>query len=99
VDSVKTQLEESASDSGVGTVDLSNFDISELLFGIALGLIFFGLFLIIITILGCCGACCKIKFMLIAVSISFCNNIGLIVLLFFSVFLRIYHKLSQHRTN
>ncbi|KAL4229535.1 Tetraspanin [Mactra antiquata] len=66
IDSVKQQLEASATDSTVGTLDLSNFDISEMLFGLALGLIFFGLFLIIITVFGCCGGCCKIKWMLIA---------------------------------
>ncbi|XP_060607728.1 tetraspanin-16-like [Ruditapes philippinarum] len=65
VDGVKESLESSAGSSGFGTVDLSNFDISDLLFGVALALIFFGLFLIIISVLGCCGGCCKIKFMLI----------------------------------
>lgn len=69
IDSVKESLQNAGDDTGVGTVDLSQFDITELLLGIALGLIFFGLFLIIVTILGCCGACCKIKFMLIGVSI------------------------------
>ncbi|XP_053408370.1 tetraspanin-16-like isoform X2 [Mercenaria mercenaria] len=65
VDGVKESLETSASSSGFGKVDLSSFDLTDLLFGVALGLIFFGLFLIIVTVLGCCGGCCKIKFMLI----------------------------------
>lgn len=65
VDTVKAQLENSASSSGFGTIDLSSFDLTELLSGVAIGLIFFGLFLIIITVLGCCGGCCKIKLMLI----------------------------------
>lgn len=68
IDDVKAQLEASSSSSGFGSIDLSGFDITDLLFGVALGLIFFGLFLIIITVLGCCGGCCKIKFMLIGVS-------------------------------
>jgi len=67
VDSIKDSLEQSASASGAGTVDLSGLNISDMLFGLALGLIFFGLFLVIVSVLGCCGSCCKLKVMLITV--------------------------------
>ncbi|KAH3868317.1 tetraspanin-1-like isoform X2 [Dreissena polymorpha] len=65
LDTVKKSLQESASATGAGTVDLSTLDITGLLFGVALGLIFFGLFLTIIAFLGCCGGCCKFKVLLI----------------------------------
>nr|AMB43016.1 CD63 [Paratapes undulatus] len=65
VENVKDSIEQSSGSAGFGTVDLSSFDITDLLSGVALGLIFFGLFLTIISVLGCCGGCCKIKCMLI----------------------------------
>lgn len=60
IDEVKKSLQTAASATG-SNLDLSGFDLKNLLFGVALGFIFFGLFLCILTILGCCGACCKIK--------------------------------------
>ncbi|XP_052806906.1 tetraspanin-1-like [Mya arenaria] len=65
VDTVKAELEKSASTAGLGTVDLSGLNLSDMLFGVALGLIFFGIFLIVISVLGTCGSCCKLKILLV----------------------------------
>lgn len=69
IDDVKNSVQNSLDSlSTFGTVDLSGFDITEALLGIALTLIFLGLFLSIVTFLGCCGGCCNVKCMLVTVS-------------------------------
>lgn len=70
IDGVKKNIEQSSASSGLGTIDLSSFDLSDILLGLALGFIFFGLFLIIISVFGCCGGCCKIKTLLLAYVIT-----------------------------
>ncbi|XP_053408373.1 tetraspanin-4-like [Mercenaria mercenaria] len=73
VDSAKKSIEDSVSGiSTFGTIDLSSFDVTEMLRGVALGLIFTGLFLAIITFLGCCGGCCNVKCMLITYIVICC---------------------------
>lgn len=62
---LQTQLE----NNNFGTVDFSSFSLSDLIGGLGYFFVGLGLFLLIITILGCCGACCKVKFMLIAYAI------------------------------
>ena len=52
-----------------GTIDTSSFDISKLIGGLGYFFIGLGIFLCVITILGCCGACCKVKNMLIVYAI------------------------------
>ena len=74
VDSVKKNIEESASQSGLGTVDLSSFELSSILLGLALAFIFFGLFILAISFLGCCGACYRIKCLLTVVSTFSMSN-------------------------
>lgn len=65
LDVLKAQLEA----NNFGTIDLSSFNISALIGGLGYFFVGLGLFLLIITILGCCGACCKVKFMLIAYAV------------------------------
>ena len=70
VSSIIDSLESSISSSGFGDIDIKSlFSITDILYGVAVGLICFGLFLIIITILGICGGCCNVRVMLIIVSI------------------------------
>ena len=70
ISGVIKNLESALSSSGFGEVDLSStFNISELLFGVAIGLICFGLFLVIVTVVGCCGSCYKFRVLIIIVSI------------------------------
>ena len=45
--------------------------IQDLLDGVALGCIIVGAILFVIGCLGCCGACCEIKFMLVLVCVNF----------------------------
>ncbi|XP_060607713.1 tetraspanin-18-like [Ruditapes philippinarum] len=74
VDSAKKSLEASVSSvSTFGTIDLSSFDVTEILRNLAIGLIVAGLLLSILTFLGCCGSCCNIKFMLLAYIITCCG--------------------------
>lgn len=62
VKGVLESIESSLKDAGYGDVDVSsNFSITDLLFGVAIGFIVFGLVLVIITVFGCCGGCCKIQ--------------------------------------
>ena len=62
-------LESSLESQGYGDVDFSSFYLSDLIGGLAIFLICLGLFLLIVTVLGCCGACCKVKVMLIVYAI------------------------------
>lgn len=57
-------LEKSLSDAGYGSVSL-DFSLSDLVGTIPLAFILSGLFLLILTIFGLGGACCKVKCMLI----------------------------------
>ncbi|XP_062578868.1 tetraspanin-3-like [Saccostrea cucullata] len=52
-----------------GTVDVSSFKLSDLIGEIGYFFIGLCLFLLIITILGCCGACCKVKYTLITYAV------------------------------
>ncbi|XP_056011129.1 tetraspanin-1-like isoform X2 [Ostrea edulis] len=65
LDSLESQLES----NNYGTVDFSSFSLSSLIGGLGYFFVGLGLFLIIITIIGCCGACCKVKYMLVAYAI------------------------------
>lgn len=65
LDTLKAQLEA----NNFGTIDLSSFNISALIGGLGYFFVGLGLFLLIITILGCCGACCKVKYMLITYAV------------------------------
>lgn len=66
VSTIIDSLESSISSSGFGDIDINSiFSITDILYGVAVGLICFGLFLIIITVLGICGGCCNVRVMLI----------------------------------
>lgn len=66
VSGIITSLESSINDSGFTSIDINSlFSITDILYGVAVGLICFGLFLLIITILGICGGCCNVRVMLI----------------------------------
>ena len=70
VSGIISSLEQSISDSGYGTIDINSvFSMTDILYGVAIGMICFGLFLLIITILGILGGCCNMRVMLIIVSI------------------------------
>ena len=58
-------LEKSLADAGYSNVNL-DFSLSDLVGSIPLAFILSGLFLLILTIFGLGGACCKVKCMLIA---------------------------------
>lgn len=58
-------LEKSLQDAGYSNVSL-DFSLSDLVGTIPLAFILSGLFLLILTIFGLGGACCKVKYMLIA---------------------------------
>ena len=64
---------------GVSDADLSKFDIADLIGDITLSFIVIGAFFFVIGILGCIGACCTVRPMLIMVSIilSSFGNINL----------------------
>ncbi|OWF55408.1 CD63 antigen-like [Mizuhopecten yessoensis] len=68
-------LSTSLSDSGFGTVDLSSFDITEVIGTLGIAFIAIGTILLVITVFGFIGACCKIRCMLI----GYCILVGLIV--------------------
>lgn len=48
-----------------GIIDFLFFNISVLIGGLGYFFVGLGFFLLIIIILGCCGVCCKVKYMLI----------------------------------
>ena len=52
----------------VSNADLHNFDIADLIGDVTLGFIVIGAFFFVIGILGCIGACCTVRPMLIMVS-------------------------------
>ena len=52
----------------VSDADLHNFDIADLIGDVTLGFIVIGAFFFVIGILGCIGACCTVRPMLIMVS-------------------------------
>ena len=69
VNNIIDSLEASISASGFTSIDINSlFSMTDILYGVAVGMICFGLFLLIITILGICGGCCNIRVMLIIVS-------------------------------
>lgn len=66
VSSIIDQLEASIAASGFTSIDINSlFSMTDILYGVAVGMICFGLFLLIITILGICGGCCNVRIMLI----------------------------------
>jgi hypothetical protein len=67
VDGKASHIERSLNSSGFGLVEL-DVNWSSVLFETALILTFCGLGIIIVTVLGCCGACYVIKCMIISVS-------------------------------
>ena len=70
VNSIIDQLEASITASGFTSIDINSlFSMTDILYGVAVGMICFGLFLLIVTILGICGGCCNVRIMLIIVSI------------------------------
>ena len=65
-----TNLEKSLQSAGYGNVDISsNFSLSDVLLSVAIALIVFGLFLVILSMMGCCGGCYLIVALLVLVSI------------------------------
>ncbi|XP_033759309.1 tetraspanin-16-like [Pecten maximus] len=69
-------LSGSLSSSGFGTVDLSSFDITEIIGTLGIAFIVSGTILLIITVFGFVGACCKVKCMLI----GYCILVTLVVI-------------------
>lgn len=69
-------LQSSLSGSGFGTVDLSSFDITEIVGSLGIALIVAGVIILMITITGFLGACCKTRWMLIA----YCILVGLMII-------------------
>lgn len=66
ISNIIDSLEKSINSSGFTDIDIKSlFSLTDILYGVAVGLICFGLFLLIITILGICGGCCNIRVMLI----------------------------------
>ena len=62
-------LEKFLQSAGYGTVDLSsNFGFSDLFHAVAIGLIFLGLFLVILSTIGSCAGCFMSAALLIIVS-------------------------------
>ncbi|KAJ8316416.1 hypothetical protein KUTeg_006430 [Tegillarca granosa] len=66
---VLNSLESSLNNSGYINVDFSSFSLSDLVGGLAIFLIVFGVILLIITFLGCCGACIKQQVLLVIYAI------------------------------
>ncbi|XP_069115274.1 tetraspanin-6-like [Argopecten irradians] len=69
-------LSSSLSSSGFGSVDLSSFDITEVIGTLGVALIVTGSILMVITIFGFIGACCKVKCMLI----GYCILVSLVLI-------------------
>lgn len=65
----------------VSDANLSNFDIADLIGDITLSFIVIGAFFFVIGILGCIGACCTVRPMLIMVSIIL-SSFGLVILIY-----------------
>lgn len=65
-----TGLSSAVGSAGLGNVDLSSFDLGVLLGDVAVALIVMGCILLFISIMGCCGACCQVRWMLIVVSLA-----------------------------
>ncbi|KAL3886985.1 hypothetical protein ACJMK2_026941 [Sinanodonta woodiana] len=64
LDSVEKSIEKSISDTGGGTVDV-NLDLGSITEPVAYSLIGVGVFVVLICFFGCCGACYRIKVLLI----------------------------------
>ncbi|XP_060086232.1 tetraspanin-16-like [Ylistrum balloti] len=75
-DSALTSLSSSLSSSGYDSVDLSSFDITEIIGTLGIALIVIGTILLVITVFGFVGACCKIQCMLI----GYCILVSLILI-------------------
>ncbi|KAK3594614.1 hypothetical protein CHS0354_015005 [Potamilus streckersoni] len=64
LDTVEKSIEQSISNTGGGTVDV-NLDLGSITEPVAYALIGVGVFVVLICFFGCCGACYKIKILLI----------------------------------
>ncbi|XP_053408747.1 tetraspanin-18-like [Mercenaria mercenaria] len=59
-----TQLEKVTKDTGLAALSVDDINLGEVMTGLATGLIIGGLALFALSFVGCCGACCKVGFML-----------------------------------
>lgn len=59
-----TQLEKVTKDTGLAVLSVDDINLGEVMTGLATGLIIGGLALFALSFVGCCGACCKVSFML-----------------------------------
>ncbi|XP_064618019.1 tetraspanin-7-like [Liolophura sinensis] len=79
-------LNSAVGQAGLGNVDLSGFDLGVLLGDVAVALIIMGCILLFISIMGCCGACCQVRWMLIVyaiiISLVFLAQVIIVILLF-----------------
>ncbi|KAL4229102.1 Tetraspanin-11 [Mactra antiquata] len=57
-------LEQTLANTGLAVLNVEDINLGEVMTSIALGLIFGGLALTVLSFLGCCGACCKVGFVL-----------------------------------
>ncbi|KAL5020298.1 hypothetical protein ScPMuIL_003190 [Solemya velum] len=73
INEAKKQLQTSLSDTGYGDVAI-DLDLTQVLNNLAIAFIVFGVVLTLICVCGCCGACYKIKWMLVVY--------GIIILIF-----------------
>lgn len=82
-----------------GDVDISNFDIGDLLSNVTLSFIVIGSFFFVIGILGCVGACCTVRPMLILVCVKltlfYMFGINHVVITRIKVLIRIINKYNQ----
>ncbi|KAK3594613.1 hypothetical protein CHS0354_015004 [Potamilus streckersoni] len=69
LDVVKKALEEAASSTGQGSVTIDLDQIFTIFQSLAAAFLCFGIFMLVISFLGCCGACCKFKVALIIYAI------------------------------
>ncbi|XP_053408746.1 tetraspanin-18-like [Mercenaria mercenaria] len=58
------QLQKVLTETNLASFKVTDIDIGEVVMSLAIGLIIGGLVLVGISFLGCCGACCKVRFML-----------------------------------
>ncbi|XP_060607669.1 tetraspanin-18-like [Ruditapes philippinarum] len=58
------ELEKVTKDTGLAALSVDDINLGEVMTGLATGLIIGGVTLFVFSFVGCCGACCKVGFML-----------------------------------
>ncbi|XP_041365232.1 tetraspanin-18-like [Gigantopelta aegis] len=86
LDTALQSLQEQLNTSGFGTIDMSQFNISQLVGGLGTGFIVLGVILLVIGVSGLIGACCKIKLLLVVylilIIVLFLGQVIVVILLF-----------------